>query len=62
MPQVEEQTPAIVEPAGEEPLVIRLLPSARMTDDEFFEFCQLNSDLMIERTAEGDLVIVPSLG
>jgi Uma2 family endonuclease len=33
-----------------------------MSDDEFFEFCQLNSWYRIERTAEGDLVIMPPTG
>ena len=28
-----------------------------MTDDEFFEFCQLNPDLRIERTAEGEIIM-----
>jgi Uma2 family endonuclease len=33
-----------------------------MSDDEFFEFCQLNADLRIERTAEGDLIVRPPTG
>lgn len=31
-------------------------------EDELFEFCQLNRDLRIERTAEGDLIIMPPTG
>jgi len=40
------------------PLVIRM-PAAvvPMTDDQLFEFCQVNRDLRIERTAEGDILI-----
>jgi len=34
----------------------------RMTDDEYFQFCADNSDLRIERTAEGDIVIMPPVG
>jgi len=34
----------------------------RMTDHEFFEFCQRNQDWRIERTAEGDLIIMPPTG
>ena len=34
----------------------------RMSEDEFFEFCVLNRDLRIERTAEGDIVIMPPAG
>jgi len=33
-----------------------------MSDHEFFEFCQLNPDLRIERTSDGDLVIMPPTG
>ena len=34
----------------------------QMSEDEFFEFCVLNRDLRIERTAEGDIVIMPPAG
>lgn len=34
----------------------------RMSDDEFFEFCQRHPDLRIERTSEGDLIIMPPTG
>ena len=44
------------------PLVLRLRPAIDMTDDEFFEFCQLNRDLRFERTAEGDIVIMAPTG
>jgi Uma2 family endonuclease len=33
-----------------------------MDDRQFFEFCKLNGDLRIERTAEGDLEIMPPAG
>jgi Uma2 family endonuclease len=33
-----------------------------MTDEQFYEFCRINRDLRIERTAEGDLVIAPPAG
>ncbi len=33
-----------------------------VSDREFFEFCQLNKDWRIERTAEGDLIIMPPTG
>ena len=33
-----------------------------MTQNQFFEFCQANRDLRIERTAEGDLLIMPPAG
>ena len=31
----------------------------KLSDEDFFEFCQLNKDLRIERTKEGDLIIMP---
>jgi len=42
--------------------VIQFEPVIRVTDDQFFEFCQLNQDWRIERTAQGDLVIMPPTG
>jgi Uma2 family endonuclease len=33
-----------------------------MTDEELFEFCRLNADWRIERTAEGELIIMPPAG
>jgi Uma2 family endonuclease len=34
----------------------------KITDEDFFEFCQSNPELRIECTAEGDLVIMPPTG
>jgi Uma2 family endonuclease len=33
-----------------------------MTDEELFEFCQLNAEWRIERTAEGELILMPPAG
>jgi len=33
-----------------------------MSEDDFFEFCAANRDLRIERTAEGDILIMPPTG
>ncbi len=41
------------------PLVLRTRPALELTEQQFLEFCQLNGDLRIERTAEGDLEIMP---
>lgn len=49
-------------PAPFAPLVLRLHPVLNMTDAQFFEFCQLNRELQIERTATGDLIIMPPTG
>jgi Uma2 family endonuclease len=40
-----------------EHLVIHMRPAIEMDADQFFQFCQLNGDYKIERTADGDLII-----
>jgi Uma2 family endonuclease len=44
-----------------QPLVLRGLVT-EFSDDEFFEFCQANSDLRLERNANGEIVIMPPGG
>jgi Uma2 family endonuclease len=44
------------------PLVIRLKPLIELTDEQFFEFCQINPELRIERTAQGELLVMPPAG
>ncbi len=44
------------------PITMHLRPVVEMTDDQFFEFCQINRDLRIERTAQGELLIMPPTG
>jgi Uma2 family endonuclease len=39
-----------------------LRPAVDLTDDQFFALCAINSDLRLERTAEGDLIIMPPTG
>jgi Uma2 family endonuclease len=41
---------------------VQMPPTIAMTDDEFFEFCQLNRDLRIERNAKGEIIIMPPAG
>lgn len=38
------------------------LPGKGMTDDEFFEFCQINRGLKIERNAAGQIIIMSPTG
>jgi Uma2 family endonuclease len=46
-----------------EPLILRFGDILqKLTDHEFYEFCQLNRDLRIERTSDGDLVVMPPTG
>ena len=44
-----------------QPLVLRGLVT-EFSDDEFFEFCQANSDLRLERNASGEIVIMTLAG
>ena len=44
------------------PLVLRARPALRVSDDEFFEFCQQNRDLRIEQTAGGEWIIMVPTG
>jgi Uma2 family endonuclease len=48
--------------AGLPPLVLRLAPVIEVSDQQFFALCQLNRDLRLERTRQGDLVIMPPTG
>jgi Uma2 family endonuclease len=38
------------------------LPPQQWTEDEFFDFCQANADLRIERTAGGEIIIMSPVG
>ncbi len=44
------------------PMVLQLQPVIALTEDQFYEFCQLNRDFRIERNAVGELVIMPPTG
>ncbi|MCC5658908.1 Uma2 family endonuclease [Nostoc sp. XA010] len=44
------------------PMVLQLQPAIALTEDQFYEFCQLNGDFRIERNAAGELVIMPPTG
>lgn len=44
------------------PLVLRVRPAIEMTPEQFFEFCRINRELRIERTAKGDLLIMSPTG
>ena len=49
-------------PESESPVKLVLDPEHLLTDDEYFAFCMANSNLRIERTAQGEIVIVPPVG
>jgi Uma2 family endonuclease len=44
------------------PMVLQMQPDVMMTDDQFFDFCQLNRDFLIERNVFGDLLIMSPTG
>ncbi|MEK6303731.1 MAG: Uma2 family endonuclease [Acidobacteriota bacterium] len=53
----------VLESTADDSLVLHLGAVAqRMSDDEFFQFCMLHPDLRIERTSEGDLIIMSPTG
>ncbi|RCJ40031.1 hypothetical protein A6769_04355 [Nostoc punctiforme NIES-2108] len=41
------------------PLTVNLPSLVQMTNEQFYEFCQANGDLRIERTANGEVIIMP---
>ncbi len=47
----------VTDDLGTPPLVLRLSPLIELTEWQFAEFCSLNDDLRIERTATGELEI-----
>ncbi|MEK6287881.1 MAG: Uma2 family endonuclease [Acidobacteriota bacterium] len=60
MSQTLVETP--VSPSAQVFAVLRLAPAIEMTDDQFFALCQLNRDLRLERTAQGDIIVMPPTG
>jgi Uma2 family endonuclease len=40
-------------------LTVNLPDSESMTTEQFYQFCQLNRDLRIERTANGEVIVMP---
>jgi Uma2 family endonuclease len=41
------------------PLTVNFPWLVQMTNEQFYEFCQANGDLRIERTANGEVIIMP---
>lgn len=44
------------------PATLNINPEHQMGDEEYFEFCMANPDVRFERTAEGEIIIVPPAG
>lgn len=43
-------------------LTLQLPTSTKLSDDQFYELCLANRDLRIERTASGELILMPPTG
>ena len=43
-------------------IVLQMSPAIDLSEDNFFNFCQLNSHLRIERTSTGELIIMSPAG
>ncbi|NET25069.1 Uma2 family endonuclease, partial [Okeania sp. SIO1I7] len=39
-------------------IILQMPPNLQMTDEQFFEFCQINRDLRIETNKSGELLIM----
>jgi Uma2 family endonuclease len=52
----------VVLPEQALPAKLILNPELRMNDDEYYEFCMTNADVRFERTAHGEIIIVPPAG
>lgn len=42
--------------------VLQFAPFVEMNDEQFFEFCQANRDVRIERNSQGEIIIMPPTG
>jgi len=52
----------VVLPEQALPAKLTLNPELRMTDDEYYDFCMANANVRFERTAHGEIIIVPPAG
>ncbi|MFM6302197.1 MAG: Uma2 family endonuclease, partial [Planktothrix sp.] len=44
------------------PLILNNPEIAPITDEQFYQLCVANRELKLERTAKGDLIIIPPTG
>jgi len=59
---VDEPRPAERLPHPGAPVVLDLRPIIDLTDEQFYELCRTNHELRFERTAEGEILIMPPTG
>ncbi len=54
----QKHTPKTMDAVQVLPIVLKFSPLIELTEEQFAEFCGLNDDLRIERTADGELEIM----
>ena len=42
--------------------VVLSLETVGLTDEQFYRLCQVNRELQLERSAKGELIIMPPVG
>src|SRR2546423_15471504 len=52
----------VLEQIERAPVVLHAGPEVGMDNEKFFQLCQSNPDLRLERSAEGDIIIMPPAG
>ncbi len=53
---------AVINEYGLSKFVLQFRPFLNMDDDQFFDFCQANRDVRIERSKDGEIIIMPPTG
>src|SRR5260370_5847340 len=52
----------IVLPARQTPVKLQFDTGEKLSEKEYLDFCRANPDLRLERTTQGEIVIVPPAG
>lgn len=52
----------VINEFGVSRFVLQFDPFIKMTDDQFFDFCQANRDVRIERNSQGEIIVMPPTG
>src|SRR5437016_501615 len=62
MSQAILEPPLTTSPESVSRWTLHMRPVVELTEEQFFQLCQINRDLRLERTAEGDIIIMPPTG
>lgn len=52
----------VINEFGVSRFVLQFDPFLKMTDDQFFDFCQANRDVRIERNSQREIIVMPLTG